>query len=50
MVQAKNDLKSYAYNFKYTLNDEYIRDKVSAEDRSTIERRFKKSLSGLKRP
>ena len=31
MVQAKNGLKSYAYNFKYTLNDEYIRDKVSVK-------------------
>ena len=36
-VEAKNGLESYAYNLKNTLNDEKIRDKVSAEDRSTIE-------------
>lgn len=36
-VEAKNGLESYAYNLKNTLNDEKIRGKVSAEDRSTIE-------------
>ena len=35
-VEAKNGLESYAYNLKNTLNDEKIRDKVSAEDRNTI--------------
>jgi L1 cell adhesion molecule like protein len=36
-VEAKNGLESYAYNLKNTLNDEKIKDKVTAEDRSAIE-------------
>ena len=36
-VEAKNGLESYSYNLKNTLSDEKLRDKVTAEDKKTIE-------------
>lgn len=35
-VAAKNGLESYAYNMKSTVEDEKLKDKISAEDKQTI--------------
>ncbi|GMR38068.1 hypothetical protein PMAYCL1PPCAC_08263, partial [Pristionchus mayeri] len=36
-VGSKNALESYAFNMKQTLDDEKLKDKISADDRKTIE-------------
>jgi heat shock 70kDa protein 1/2/6/8 len=36
-VEAKNGLESYTYNLKNTLNDDKLRDKITPEDRTTLE-------------
>merc|ERR1712180_356694 len=35
-VQAKNELESYAFQLKQSLDDEKIRDKISTEDKSAV--------------
>lgn len=35
-VGAKNGLEAYAYNMKSTVEDEKLKDKISAEDKQTI--------------
>jgi len=35
-ISAKNGLESYAFNMKSTIEDEKVKDKVSAEDKKTI--------------
>lgn len=46
-IQAKNNLESYAYNMKNTANDEKIKDKISDEDRKTIEDKCKEVIDWL---
>jgi L1 cell adhesion molecule like protein len=36
-VEAKNALENYCYSMKNTLNDEKLKDKISEEDKKTIE-------------
>merc|ERR1719214_319677 len=36
-IEAKNGLENYAYNMKNTMNDEKLKDKIEASDKSTIE-------------
>ncbi|VDO34176.1 unnamed protein product [Haemonchus placei] len=36
-IGAKNSLESYAFNMKQTLEDEKLKDKISADDRKKIE-------------
>merc|ERR1711887_413438 len=35
-VQAKNELESYAFQMKQTVDDEKLKDKISSEDRATL--------------
>ena len=35
-IAAKNALESYAYSMKQTIEDEKVKDKISAEDKATI--------------
>lgn len=35
-VTAKNSLESYAFNMKATVEDEKLKDKISAEDKQKI--------------
>ena len=35
-IQAKNSLESYAFNMKSSLEDEKLKDKISAEDKEAI--------------
>ena len=35
-IAAKNQLESYAYNMKSTVEDDKLKDKISAEDLKTI--------------
>jgi len=36
-VEAKNKLENYAYSVRNSINDEKLKDKIPAEDRTTIE-------------
>ncbi|VDM15700.1 unnamed protein product [Wuchereria bancrofti] len=36
-ISAKNALESYAFNMKQTIEDEKLKDKISADDRKKIE-------------
>lgn len=36
-ISAKNSLESYAFNMKQTIEDEKLKDKLSADDRKKIE-------------
>jgi len=42
-VSAKNKLEQYAYGLRSSINDEKLKDKISAGDRSTIEAAIKES-------
>ena len=46
-IAAKNALESYAYNLKSTVDDDKIKDKISSEDKSTIEKKAKEVLDWL---
>ena len=46
-VQAKNNLESYAYNMKNTVNDEKLKDKISDDDKKTIEDKCKEVIDWL---
>merc|ERR1711972_1255887 len=46
-VQAKNELESYAYHVKQTLDDEKLKDKVSDEDKKAINDAADKTISWL---
>jgi len=35
-IQAKNELEQYAYQIKHTVNDEKIKDKITEEEKKTI--------------
>lgn len=40
-ITAKNGLESYAFQMKSTVEDEKLKDKISAEDKTTILERCK---------
>jgi heat shock 70kDa protein 1/2/6/8 len=46
-VQAKNQLESYAYNMKNTVNDQKFAGKLSAADKSAIEKATADTISWL---
>jgi heat shock protein 5 len=49
-VEAKNQLENYIYQIKNTIeDDEKVGDKLSAEDKSTIEEAVKEKLSWVSR-
>merc|ERR1719245_2978568 len=46
-VQAKNELESYAYQMKQTLDDEKIKDKISDEDKKKINEKADETITWL---
>lgn len=46
-VSAKNKLEQYIYGLRTTVSDEKLKDKVSGDDRSTIEKLIKDTQSWL---
>ena len=46
-VAAKNGLESYAFNIKNTIEDEKLKDKISPEDKKTIEDKCDEVLKWL---
>jgi len=46
-IAAKNSFESYIFNVKNTLDDEKLKDKISAEDRETIEKKTGELLAWL---
>merc|ERR1712142_252259 len=46
-IAAKNSCESYIFNVKNTLDDEKLKDKISAEDRDTIEKKTTELLAWL---
>jgi len=46
-IAAKNSFESYIFNVKNTLDDEKLKDKISADDRSTIEKKTSELLAWL---
>jgi len=42
-IEAKNGLENYTYSIRNTLNDEKLKDKFSAEEKTTIEDAIKAS-------
>lgn len=46
-IQAKNGLEGYAYNLKSTIDDEKVKDKISEEDKKTIQDKCKEVIDWL---
>lgn len=46
-IEAKNQLENYAYNMKNTLGEEAVAQKISAEDKATIEKAIEEAISWL---
>jgi len=46
-IAAKNSFESYIFNVKNTLDDEKLKDKISADDRSAIEKKTSELLAWL---
>jgi len=46
-ISAKNNLESYAFNMKQTLEDEKLASKISAEDKKTISSACEDTLNWL---
>merc|ERR1719174_2410484 len=46
-VAAKNALESYAYSMKQTVEDEKVRDKISDEDKATINEKVNEAIAWL---
>ena len=46
-VQAKNNLESYAYNMKSTVEDEKVKDKIPEDDRKKVLDKCKEVLEWL---
>lgn len=46
-IEAKNQLENYAYNMKNTLGEEAVAQKISAEDKATIEKAIEETISWL---
>merc|ERR1712168_1112283 len=48
-ISAKNNLESYCFNMKSTLDDEKLKDKISESDRSSILQRVDETIAWLDR-
>jgi len=48
-IEAKNKLESYAYSLRNSLNEQKIKDKLSASDRTTIETEIKETIDWIER-
>ncbi|KAI5963831.1 hypothetical protein KGF57_001206, partial [Candida theae] len=46
-VQAKNQLESYAYSLKNTINDGELKDKISAEDKEKLSKAVDETVTWL---
>merc|ERR1719151_168591 len=46
-ISAKNNLESYCFNMKSTMNDEKYKDKISDSDRSSIREKCDEGIRGL---
>merc|ERR1712096_377694 len=46
-VQAKNELESYAFNVKQSVEDENVKHKISSEDKATITAKAKEIIEWL---
>jgi len=46
-VESKNKLENYAYSVRNSINDEKLKDKISSEDRSTIETAVEETIKWL---
>jgi heat shock protein 1/8 len=46
-IDAKNALENYAYSLKNTLNDEKVKDKLDAADKSSLETAIEAAISWL---
>merc|ERR1712014_100140 len=46
-VRAKNELESYAYQVKQTMDDEKIKDKISDEDKKAVRDKADETISWL---
>jgi len=46
-VNAKNGLESYAFNLKSTVDDDKFKDKISDEDKKTIQEKCDEVLSWM---
>merc|ERR1719328_647429 len=46
-VQAKNQLESYAFNMKQTVEDDKLKDKISDEDKAAITKKCSEVISWL---
>lgn len=46
-VQTKNNLESYAYNMKSTIEDDKVKDKISEEDKKTIQDKCQETIKWL---
>jgi len=46
-VESKNKLENYAYSVRNSINDEKLKDKISAEDRTTIETAVDETIKWL---
>merc|ERR1712038_1625113 len=48
-VQAKNELESYSYQMKQTIEDEKLKDKISDDDKKVIKEKADETISWLDR-
>ena len=46
-IQAKNALKSYAFNLKSTVEDDKVKGKISDDDKATVVNETKETLDWL---
>ena len=46
-IEAKNSLENYCFNIRNSINDEKLKDKLSADDRSKIEKTVQDTLAWL---
>merc|ERR1712228_440990 len=46
-IQAKNELESYAFQMKQTVEDDKVKDKISADEVDTITKKGEETISWL---
>jgi heat shock protein 1/8 len=46
-IEAKNGLESYLVNIKHSMNDEKLKDKITADDRETVNKKLTEAQSWL---
>jgi len=46
-IQAKNDLENICYQFKNTVNDEKLKDKINEDDKKTILEKVEETIKWL---